>query len=118
MSRTMSAELPTPPAEKPRKRKRGVKSNSAQILLFVTLTVILTIAAVWGGRIWLKNSETLVFAVGDPSSPEARFAARLAAVLKNNTSRLQLKIGQLLLAAENLLRENSGACALARHPRS
>ncbi len=88
----MSAELPTPPAEKPRKRKSGVKSNSAQILLFVTLTVILTIAAVWGGRIWLKNSETLVFAVGDPTSPEARFAARLAAVLKNNTSRLQLKI--------------------------
>src|SRR5439155_1126843 len=32
------------------------------------------------------------FAVGDPTSPEARFAARLAAVLKNNTSRLQLKI--------------------------
>ena len=30
--------------------------------------------------------------MGDPTSPEARFAARLAAVLKNNTSRLQLKI--------------------------
>ena len=53
---------------------------------------ILTIATVWGGRIWLKNSETLVFAVGDANSPEARFAARLAAVLKNNLSRLQLKI--------------------------
>jgi TRAP-type uncharacterized transport system substrate-binding protein len=88
----MSAELPTPPVETPRKKKRVVKSNSAQILLFILLTLILTIGAVWGGRIWLKNSETLVFAVGDPSSPEARFAARLANVLKNNTSRLQLKI--------------------------
>jgi TRAP-type uncharacterized transport system substrate-binding protein len=88
----MSAEVPTPPVEKPRKSKRVVKSNSAQIFLFTVLTVILTIAAVWGGRIWLKNSETLVFAVGDPTSPEARFANRLAAVLKSNTSRLQLKI--------------------------
>ena len=87
----MSAEVPTPP-EKPRKSKRAVKSNSAQIFLFAILTVILTIAVVWGGRLWLKNSETLVFAVGDPTSPEARFANRLAAVLKNNTSRLQLKI--------------------------
>src|SRR6267378_1918161 len=88
----MSAEVPTPPAERPRKRKRVVKSNGTQILLFAMLTVILTIATVWGGRIWLKNSETLVFAVGDANSPEARFAARLAAVLKNNLSRLQLKI--------------------------
>jgi len=88
----MSAEVPTPPVEKPRKRKRVVKSNGTQILLFAILTVILTIATVWGGRIWLKNSETLVFAVGDANSPEARFAARLAGVLKNNLSRLQLKI--------------------------
>ncbi len=89
----MSAEVPTPSVENPRKRGRVVvKSNSAQILLFAILTVILTIATVWCGRIWLKNSETLVFAVGDPTSPEARFAARLAAVLKNNTSRLQLRI--------------------------
>jgi TRAP-type uncharacterized transport system substrate-binding protein len=88
----MSAAVPTPPVAKPRKRIRVVKSNSAQILLFAMLTVMLTVAAVWGGRIWLKNSETLVFAVGDPTSPEARFAARLATVLQNNTSRLQLRI--------------------------
>jgi TRAP-type uncharacterized transport system substrate-binding protein len=85
-------DVPTPPSAKPRKRTRVVKSNGTQILLFALLTVILTIATVWGGRIWLKNSETLVFAVGEPNGPEARFAARLAAVLKNNTSRLQLKI--------------------------
>ena len=46
----------------------------------------------WGGRIWLRNSETLVFAVGEANGPEARFAARLATVLKNNSSRLRLKI--------------------------
>ena len=85
-------DIPTSPVEKPRRQKRVVKSNSAQILLFIILTVVLTIGVVWGGRLWLKNSETLVFAVGDPTSPEARFAARLDAVLKNNTSRLKLKI--------------------------
>ena len=44
-----------------------------------------------GGRTWLRNSETLVFAVGEANGPEARFAARLATVLKNS-SRLRLKI--------------------------
>ena len=87
----MNAEVPTP-EERPRKRKRVVKSNGTQIFLFAVLTVILTVAAVWGGRIWLKNAETLVFAVGDPTSPEARFAKRLETLLRNNTSRLQLKI--------------------------
>ena len=62
------------------------------MLLFAALTLILTVATVWGGRIWLRNSETLVFAVGDANSLEARFAARLAAVLKNNNSKLRLKI--------------------------
>ena len=76
----------------PRRRSRVVKSNRSQIVLFSILTLILTVATVWGGRIWLRNSETLVFAVGDANGPEARFAAKLAAVLKNNSSRLQLKI--------------------------
>ena len=40
----------------------------------------------------MRNSETLVFAVGESNGLEARSAARLAAVLKNNSSRLQLKI--------------------------
>jgi TRAP-type uncharacterized transport system substrate-binding protein len=62
------------------------------MLLFVVLTLILTVATVWGGRIWLRNSETLVVAVGDANSLEARFAARLAAMLKNTNSRLRLKI--------------------------
>jgi TRAP-type uncharacterized transport system substrate-binding protein len=78
--------------ELPRRRSRVVKSNRSQIVLFSILTLILTAATVWGGRAWLRNSETLIFAVGEANGPEARFAARLATVLKNNPSRLQLKI--------------------------
>ena len=62
------------------------------MLLFAVLTLILTVATVLGGRIWLRNSETLVFAVGEANSLEARFASRLAAVLKNANSRLRLTI--------------------------
>lgn len=89
----MSAEAPTPKSDMPRRRRlRVVKSNRSQIVLFSILTLILTAATVWGGRILVRNSETLVFAVGEANGPEARFAARLATVLKNNSSRLRLKI--------------------------
>jgi TRAP-type uncharacterized transport system substrate-binding protein len=88
----MSAEIPTPETETPPARSRVVGSNRRQMLLFAALTLILTVATVWGGRTWLRNSETLIFAVGDANGPEARFAARLATVLKNNSSRLRLKI--------------------------
>jgi TRAP-type uncharacterized transport system substrate-binding protein len=88
----MSAEVPTPNAERPVSRSRVVRSNRRQVLLFAALTLILTVATVWGGRIWLTNSETLIFAVGDANSLEARFAAKLATVLKNNSSRLRLKL--------------------------
>jgi hypothetical protein len=83
----MGAEVPTPAP-----RSRVVTSNRRQVLLFAALTLILTVATVWGGRIWLRNSETLVFAVGNANSVEARFAARLAAALKNSSSQLRLKI--------------------------
>ena len=88
----MSAEASTPQPEVPRRRVRVVKSNRSQIVLFSILTLILTAATVWAGRTWVRNSETLIFAVGEANGLEARFAARLATVLKNNTSRLQLKI--------------------------
>ena len=88
----MSAEVLTQHAEKPPTRSRVVSNNRNQMLLFVALTLILTSATVWGGRIWLRNSETLIFAVGDANSLEARFAAKLATVLKNNSSKLRLKI--------------------------
>jgi TRAP-type uncharacterized transport system substrate-binding protein len=88
----MSAEVLTQQAEKPPTRSRVVRNNRNQMLLFVVLTLILTTATVWGGRIWLRNSETLIFAVGDGNSLEARFAAKLATVLKNNSSKLRLKI--------------------------
>src|SRR5437762_13626822 len=88
----MSAEASTPQPEVPRRRLRVAKSNRSQIVLFSILTLILTAATVWAGRTWVRNSETLIFAVGDSNGPEARFAARLATVLKNNSSRLRLKI--------------------------
>src|SRR6266852_3643549 len=88
----MSAELPTPDAETPPAQSRVVRSNRRQVLLFAALTLILTVATVWGGRTWVRNSETLIFAVGDANSLDARFAAKLAAVLKNSSSRLRLKI--------------------------
>jgi TRAP-type uncharacterized transport system substrate-binding protein len=88
----MSADTATPTPGKPRLRSRVVKSNRSQIILFSILTLLLTAVTVWGGRTWLRNSETLVFAVGEANGPEARFAARLAALLKNNASRLRLKI--------------------------
>src|SRR5664279_6046116 len=88
----MSADVATPQTEKPAPRAQVVRSNRRQMLLFVALTLILTVATVWGGRIWLRNSETLVIAVGDANSVEARFAAKLAAMLKTNASRLRIKI--------------------------
>src|SRR5450755_63494 len=88
----MSDELPTPDAETPPAQSRVVNSNRRQVLLFAALTLILTVATVWGGRTWVRNSETLIFAVGDANSLDARFAAKLAAVLKNSSSRLRLKI--------------------------
>jgi TRAP-type uncharacterized transport system substrate-binding protein len=87
----MGADGPAPLPEIPPPRARVVKSNGTQIILFAILTVILTAATVWGGRVWLRNSETLVFAVAGADGPEARFAAKLASVLKNNSSRLRLK---------------------------
>jgi TRAP-type uncharacterized transport system substrate-binding protein len=88
----MSAELPTPDAETPPAPSRVVSSNRRQVLLFAALTLILTVATVWAARTWVRNSETLTFAVGDANSLDARFAAKLAAVLKNSSSRLRLKI--------------------------
>src|SRR6202048_1106169 len=88
----MSAELPAPDAETPPAQSQVVRSNRRQLLVFAALTLILTIATVWGGRTWVRNSETLIFAVGDANSLDARFAAKLATVLKNNNSRLRLKI--------------------------
>jgi TRAP-type uncharacterized transport system substrate-binding protein len=88
----MSAEVRTPPAGKTPARVQLFQSNRRQLLLFAVLTLILTMATVWGGGTWWRNSETLIFAVGDANSLEARFAGKLAAVLKNNNSRLRLKI--------------------------
>ena len=87
----MSAAVQKPP-EQPRPRSQVAKTNGRQVLLYVALTLILTGATVWAGRVLLKDSETLTFAVGNPNSDEARFATKLAAVLKNANSRFRLKI--------------------------
>src|SRR6516165_7985071 len=88
----MSAEVPTPRPNKQPSLQWLLETNRGQMILFALLTLILTLATVWGGRIWLRNSETVTFAVGNANAPEARFASKLAAVLKNNSSRLRLKI--------------------------
>src|SRR6202048_924596 len=87
----MGAEVPTPNSARP--RSQVVRTNRRQVGLFAALTLLLEVIIVaWGGRPWLRNSETVVFAVGDGNSMEARFAAKLAAMLKSNNSRLRLKI--------------------------
>ncbi|MGH9807113.1 MAG: TAXI family TRAP transporter solute-binding subunit, partial [Terriglobia bacterium] len=88
----MSADVPKPEAGMPPARSRVARRNQRQMLLFAALTLLLTVVAVWCGHVWLRDSETLVFAVGDANGLEARFAARLATVLKNSSSRLHLKI--------------------------
>src|ERR1700759_2111909 len=88
----MSAEVPTSSADTRRSRPPLLNSNRRQVILFAALTLILTVATVWGGRIWLRDSETLTFAVGEANAPEARFASRLAAMLKATSSRLHIKI--------------------------
>jgi len=88
----MSADVSTSLSNKQPPSKRLFGTNRGQMLLFALLTLVLTVATVVGTRIWLRNSETLTFAVGSPNGPEARFATKLAAVLKNNSSRFRLKI--------------------------
>ncbi|OAF09347.1 TAXI family TRAP transporter solute-binding subunit [Bradyrhizobium neotropicale] len=89
----MSTEGPTAPTE-PRRtlRRKVIKTNQQQVLLYVVLTLLLSFVTVWAGRALLHNSETLTFAVGAPNSDEALFATKLAALLKNNASRFRIKI--------------------------
>jgi TRAP-type uncharacterized transport system substrate-binding protein len=89
----MSAEGPTSPTELPAPRRpKVIKTNQQQVLLYVVLTLLLSLATVWAGRMLVHNSETLTFAVGAPNSEEALFAAKLANVLKANASRFRIKV--------------------------
>ncbi|MDA9508306.1 C4-dicarboxylate ABC transporter substrate-binding protein [Bradyrhizobium sp. CCBAU 11386] len=89
----MSTEGPTTSSvEPPPRRPKVIKTNQQQVLLYVVLTLLLSLATVWAGRMLVHNSETLTFAVGAPNSDEAVFAAKLAALLKNNASRFRIKI--------------------------
>ncbi|GIQ71571.1 TAXI family TRAP transporter solute-binding subunit [Bradyrhizobium sp. RD5-C2] len=109
----MSAEAPAPSPTPPRPRPPVAKSNRAQIIIFTLLTLFLSAITVVGGRLWLRNSETLVFAVGDANGPEAKFAARLATVLKNNSSRLRLRIAPNSDNAKALAQFDRRAATLA-----
>jgi len=80
------------PREPDRPRSSVATTNGRLLLLYVVLSLILTGPIVWAGRVLLADSETLTFAVGNPNGEEARFAAKLAAVLHNTNSRLRLKI--------------------------
>ncbi|MET4388297.1 TRAP-type uncharacterized transport system substrate-binding protein [Bradyrhizobium sp. F1.4.3] len=89
----MSAEGPTSSTElPPPRRPKVIKTNQQQVLLYVVLTLLLSLATVWAGRAMWHNSETLTFAVGTPNSDEALLAAKLATVLKNNASRFRIKV--------------------------
>lgn len=88
----MSTEVPPSSVKPPARTFIASLTNRRQVLLFAALTLILTAATSWGGRIWLQHSETLVFATGEPGGVEARFADKLAALLKNNNARLRLKV--------------------------
>jgi TRAP-type uncharacterized transport system substrate-binding protein len=80
-------------------RSPATRTNRRQMILFAALTLLLTVATVWGGRNWMRASETLIFAVGGANGEEARFADRLTEVLQNNASRLHIKI---LTAADSV----------------
>lgn len=67
-------------------------SNRKQVLLFVIATLVLTAVTVWAARVWFRHTSTLTFAVAGDSSSDARFATKLAGVLKANNSSLRLKI--------------------------
>src|SRR4051812_39584653 len=73
------------PSARTNPRHRRKDGSPEQPLLFAALSVLLTLATVWGGRIWFRHSETLVFATGEANGIEARFAAKLANVLKHNS---------------------------------
>jgi TRAP-type uncharacterized transport system substrate-binding protein len=89
----MSTEGPAPSGTgTPPRRSTVIKTNQQQVVLYVVLTLLLSLATVWGGRALLHNSETLTFAVGAATSDEAMFAAKLASVLKTNASRFRIKI--------------------------
>ena len=66
--------------------------NRTQAMLFVVATLVLTALAVWGIRTWFKETSLLTFAVGNSGQLEARFAAKLATVVANNSKTLRVKV--------------------------
>ena len=76
----MTAEGPRPAVGKTPPRSQVAKSNRLQVLLYAVLTLILTAVTVWGARVLLRDSDTLVFAVGSPNSEEAHFCLAVGGI--------------------------------------
>jgi hypothetical protein len=55
----MSAEAPTPARYTRRSRPPFFNGNHKQVILFAALTLLLTVVTVWGGRVWLRDSDKL-----------------------------------------------------------
>jgi TRAP-type uncharacterized transport system substrate-binding protein len=66
--------------------------NRTQAVVFVIATLILTALVVWGIRTWFKETSILTFAVGGANQTEARFAAKLATVVANNSATMRIKV--------------------------
>jgi hypothetical protein len=88
----MSTGVPKPDPEKLPAHSQVVRSNRRQMLLFAALTLLLSVATVWGVRVWPRNSDKVIFAVGNSDGVEARLPPSLPPCVKNTNSKLRLKI--------------------------
>ncbi|SEB81527.1 TRAP transporter solute receptor, TAXI family [Rhizobiales bacterium GAS188] len=92
---------------------RAPMGNRAQIVLFTLLTLILTAVSVWAARAWLGYPTTVTFVVGPEGGVEAKFAARLAAVVADNSRNLRVSVVSTQDAAQALTRLGRGQFDLA-----
>lgn len=78
--------------------------NRTKILLLALLTLALTALAVGTAGYWYYKPVTVTIAVGPESSPEHRFARKLAEVLAANHASIRLRLLASEAAAQNLSR--------------
>jgi TRAP-type uncharacterized transport system substrate-binding protein len=78
--------------------------NRTKILLLALLTLALTALAVGTAGYWYYQPATVTIAVGPESSPENRFARKLAEVLVANRASIRLRLLVSEAAAQNLSR--------------
>ncbi|MDO8606907.1 MAG: TAXI family TRAP transporter solute-binding subunit [Phaeospirillum sp.] len=66
--------------------------NRTRILLLGLVTVVLTVVATVTARDWYRQPAVITIAVGPETSPENRFAVKLAEVLQQNHASIRLKV--------------------------